>query len=68
MENWSVKFQEPQENKANSPKVYDKLDDLETGNPFLPPNANAPSALKVVPVHNDMYHEIKCNWNPGDRR
>lgn len=42
--------------QANSPKINNKLEDLETSNPFLPPNANAPCALEVIPIHNNMYH------------
>jgi hypothetical protein len=56
-----------QQTPSKLTKVDDKLNDLETSNPFLPPNANAPCALEVIPVHNDMYHEVEGNRNPRDR-
>lgn len=36
-------------------KINDELKDLQTGNPFFPPNADAAGALEVVPVHNNMH-------------
>lgn len=47
-------------------KVNNKLDNLETSDPFLPPNTDTTSALEVVPVHNNVHHEVKGDWNPGD--
>lgn len=35
-------------------KVNDKLDDLETGDPLLPPDADPTGTLEVVPVHDDV--------------
>jgi len=45
-------------------KVNDELDDLETGDPLLPPDADAASALEVVPVHDNVDHQVEGNWNP----
>ena len=46
-------------------KVNNKLGDLKTSNPFFPPDANAPRALKVVPIHNNVNQEVEGNGNPG---
>lgn len=43
-------------------KVNDELCDLESGDPFFPPDADASRSLEVIPVHNDMYSQIQ-----GDR-
>jgi len=48
-------------------KVYYKLNDLETCDPFFPPNPHTAGGLKVVPVHHDVDHEVECNRNPGYR-
>lgn len=40
--------------KIYEAQVDDKLYDLKTGHPLLPPNADATSTLEVVPVHNNM--------------
>ncbi len=45
-------------------KVQDKLDDLESSDPLFPRHADAPRALKVVPVHHDMDHEIQGDGYP----
>lgn len=47
-------------------EVYNKLGDLETGNPLLPPDTNATGALEVVPVHDNVDHQVECNWDPRD--
>ena len=41
------------------------MEDLKHGDVFLPPDPDTTSSLKVVPVHNDMYSQIECDWNPG---
>jgi hypothetical protein len=33
---------------------------------LLPPDADPPSALEVVPVHDDVDHEVKRDGDPGD--
>jgi len=45
-------------------EINDKLDDLKTGDPFLPPDADTTRALEVVPVHNDVDRQVKGDWNP----
>lgn len=52
--------------KKRLTKVNDELNDLETGDPLLPPDADAARALEVVPVHDDVNSQIKGNGNPGD--
>lgn len=47
-------------------QVNDELHDLEDGDPFLPPDADAAGALKVVPVHHDMDQEVQGDGHPGD--
>lgn len=47
-------------------EVNDELNDLEDGNISLPPDANATSALEVVPVHDNMDHQVESNGHPGD--
>jgi len=53
--------------EVNEAQVNDELDDLETGDPLLPPNADATRALEVVPVHNDVHSQVQGNDNPRDR-
>lgn len=53
--------------KKRLTKVNDELNDLETGDPLLPPDADAARALEVVPVHDDVNSQVKGNGNPGDR-
>lgn len=45
-------------------KVDHELNNLQTGDPLLPPDTNPPRALEVVPVHDDVNQEIQCNRNP----
>lgn len=45
-------------------KVNDKLHNLSSGDPFLPPDSDATRALEVVPVHENVNHEVECNWDP----
>jgi hypothetical protein len=47
-------------------KINDELDDLETGYPLLPPDADATRALEVVPVHDNVDHEVEHDRYPGD--
>lgn len=48
-------------------EVDNKLDNLETSNPLLPPDANTTGALKVVPVHDNVNKEVQGDGDPGDR-
>lgn len=45
-------------------KVNDELNDLKTSDPFLPPNADASRALEIIPVHDNMNHEVERDGNP----
>lgn len=39
---------------------------MESGDPFLPPDADAAGALEVVPIHEDVDHEVESDGDPGD--
>lgn len=45
-------------------KVNHELRDLEAGDPLLPPNADTTSRLEVVPVHDNMHHQVNGDGNP----
>jgi hypothetical protein len=45
-------------------EVDDELDDLETGDPLLPPDLDAARALEVVPVHDHVDHQVQRDDNP----
>lgn len=47
-------------------QINDELSNLEPGDPFLPPNANATGALEIVPVHDNMDQEVKGDRDPGN--
>lgn len=47
-------------------KIKNELQDLETRNPFLPPNADTTSTLEIVPVHQNMNEKVQANHNPLD--
>jgi hypothetical protein len=47
--------------------INDKLDDLETRDIFLPPDSDASRTLEVVPIHENVNHEIQSNHDPGNR-
>ena len=40
---------------------------MQTGDPLLPPNADAAGALEVVPVHHDVHQQIDVNDDPLHR-
>jgi hypothetical protein len=48
-------------------EVNYELGDLETSDPFFPPNADSASALEIVPVHDDVNKEVESDRYPGDR-
>ena len=48
-------------------KIDNELDDLKTGDPFLPPDTDATGALEVVPVHDDVDEQIQRDGHPGHR-
>lgn len=45
-------------------KVNDKLNDLQTSDPLLPPDTDATSTLEIVPVHNNVHQKVDGNRNP----
>ena len=45
-------------------EINDKLDDLETGDPLLPPDANATRTLEVVPVHDNVDRQVQGDGHP----
>ena len=45
-------------------KVNDKLHNLKTSNPLLPPYSDPPGALKVVPIHDNMDKKIEGDGYP----
>ena len=47
-------------------EIQDELDNLHDSDIFLPPDADAPGALEVVPVHDNVDHQIQHNHDPGD--
>lgn len=50
--------------EVDEPQVDDELDDLQAGDPLLPPNSDAAGALEVVPVHNDMDRKVQSDGDP----
>lgn len=52
--------------KVDEAEVDDELDDLETGDPLLPPDADAAGRLEVVPVHDDVDSQVEGDWDPRD--
>ena len=52
--------------EVDESEVDDELDDLEPGDPLLPPNAHATGTLEVVPVHDTMNTEVQANDDPRD--
>ncbi|GMF73830.1 unnamed protein product [Aspergillus oryzae] len=47
-------------------KIDNELDDLKTGDPFLPPDTDATGALEVVPVHDNVDQKVNGDRNPLD--
>lgn len=51
-------------NDVRRTEINNELDDLETGDPLLPPDADSTRALEVVPVHDNVDHQVQRNWDP----
>ena len=45
-------------------EVNDELCDLESSDPFFPPDTDASRSLKVIPVHDHMYSQVQGNRHP----
>jgi hypothetical protein len=52
--------------EVDKAQVDDELGDLQDGDVFLPPNADATGGLEVVPVHDDVDGEVEGDDNPGN--
>jgi hypothetical protein len=50
--------------EVNKAKVNDKLEDLHDGDVLLPPDADTTCGLEVVPVHDDVDHQVQGDGNP----
>ena len=44
--------------------VNHELQDLKTGYPLLPPNANAARTLEIVPIHDHVDQQVDVNNHP----
>jgi len=50
--------------EVDEAEVNNKLDDLKTRDPLLPPNTDTTSGLEIVPIHDHMDHEVKRDRDP----
>lgn len=48
-------------------EIDNELNDLETGDPLLPPDTDTTGTLEVVPVHDDVHQKVDVNDNPLNR-
>ena len=49
--------------KVNEEEVDYELDNLDSGDPFLPPDTDTARRLEVVPVHDDVDCQVESNWD-----
>lgn len=54
--------------EVDEAQVQDKLDDLETGDPLLPPDSNTSGSQEIVPVHDHVHKQVQGDRNPRNRR
>ena len=52
--------------EVDEAEVDDELQDLHDGDVLFPPDADAARGLEVVPVHDDVHHQVDDNGDPGD--
>lgn len=45
-------------------QIENELDNLQPSDPLLPPDADPPSTLEVVPVHDHVYSQVQRDGNP----
>lgn len=45
-------------------QVQDELNDLESGDPLLPPDSDASGSEEIVPVHDDVDTQVQQDWDP----
>lgn len=53
--------------EVNEAKINNKLSNLESGDPFLPPDTDTASGKEVVPVHHNMDEQVDGDWDPLHR-
>ena len=41
-----------------------ELHDLQTSDPFLPPDSDSPRTLEVIPVHDNVHEQIEGDDRP----
>jgi hypothetical protein len=49
--------------KIDEEEIDYELDDLDSCDPFFPPDTDSTGSLEVVPVHDDVDGQIKSDWN-----
>ena len=47
-------------------QIDNELHNLHDGDVLLPPDTDTARGLEVVPVHDDVDHEIQSDWYPRD--
>jgi hypothetical protein len=47
-------------------EINEELDNLQAGDPLLPPDLDTTSALEVVPIHDNVDSQIEGDNDPGD--
>ena len=45
-------------------KIDHELSNLQSRDPFFPPNTDTPCCLEIVPIHDHMYGQIQGNGDP----
>lgn len=53
--------------KVDENQVDEELDDLESGDPFFPPDSDTSGTQEIVPVHDNVDSQVQGNWNPFNR-
>ena len=49
--------------EVDEEKIDYELDDLDSGDPFFPPDTDTTCCLEVVPVHDDMHSQVESDWD-----
>jgi hypothetical protein len=49
--------------KVDKDEIDDELDDLDSCDPFFPPDADATGRLEVIPVHDDVDCQVEGDWH-----
>jgi hypothetical protein len=56
------------ETEVKHTEINDELKDLHDCDVLLPPDADSTSRLEVVPVHDNVNHQVERDWYPRNRR